>query len=122
MVSVDEELNLIHKKVYEIINNNSKNLSGEISNYISLLSDFSSNPETSNYIGKTLLSLRVFLGKQTSWDKEQIENSQKIIEDILNDASESERIDNGIFDPVFNLSKIMKLIDFLNTTLHTKEI
>lgn len=116
-ISVDEELNSIHKKVIEINNNIPQNSSNEISKFIRLLSDFNSNPEAINYIGQTLLSLRVFLGKQTEWDKKQIENAQKEIEDILKEASESERVDMGTFDPIFNLSKIMKLIDFLNSKL-----
>ncbi len=116
-ISVDEELNSIHKKVIEINNNIPQNSSNEISKFIRLLSDFNSNPEATNYIGQTLLSLRVFLGKQTEWDKKQIENAQKEIEDILKEASESERVDMGTFDPIFNLSKIMKLIDFLNSKL-----
>lgn len=116
-VSVDDELDLIHAKVMEVFNNMPQKSHEEISNYIRLLSNFNSNPEAINYIGQTLLSLRVFLGNHIEWDKEQVEIAQKEIEDILNEASESERAEMGTFNPIFNLSKIMKLIDFLNTKL-----
>lgn len=119
--SVDDELNLIHAKVMEASNNMPQKSHEEISNYIQRLSNFSSNPEAINYIGQTLLSLRVFLGNHTEWDKEQVEIAQKEIEDILNEASESERIEMGTFDPIFNLSKIMSLIDFLNDRLQETE-
>ena len=116
-VSVDDELSAIHTKVMEAFNNMPQKSYEEISKYIKLLSNFNSNPEATNYIGETLLSLRVFLGNHTEWDKEQVEIAQKEIEDILNEASESERVEMGTFDPIFNLSKIMRLIDFLNTKL-----
>lgn len=116
-VSVDKELDIIHTQVMEVFNHIPQKSHEEISKYIRLLSDFNSNPEAINYIGQTLLSLRVFLGNQTEWDREQIKIAQKEIEDILNEASESERVEMGTFDPIFNLSKIMKLIDFLNTKL-----
>ena len=116
-VPVDDELDSIHEKVMEVLNNMPQKSYEEISKYIKLLSNFNSNPEGTNYIGETLLSLRVFLGNHTEWDKEQVEIAQKEIEDILNEASESERVEMGTFDPIFNLSKIMRLIDFLNTKL-----
>lgn len=116
-VSVDDELNSIHEKVMQAFNNMPQKSYEEISKYIRLLSNFNSNPEAINYIGETLLSLRVFLSNHTEWDKEQVEIAQKEIEDILNEASESERVEMGTFDPIFNLSKIMRLIDFLNTKL-----
>lgn len=119
--SVDNELDLIHAKVMEVYNNTPQKSHEEILNYIRLLSNFNSNPEAINYIGQTLLSLRVFLGNHTEWDKEQVETAQKEIEDILNEASESERIEMGTFDPFFNLSKIMNLIDFLNDRLKETE-
>ena len=59
-VSVDDELDLIHAKVMEVFNNVPQKSHEEISNYIRLLSNFNSNPEAINYIGQTLLSLRVF--------------------------------------------------------------
>ena len=121
-VSVDNELNSIHAKVMEVFNNMPQKSHEEISKYIRLLSDFNSNPEAINYIGQTLLSLRVFLGNHPEWDKEQVEIVQNEIEDILNEASESERAEMGAFDPVFNLSKIMKLIDFLNAKLQECQI
>lgn len=37
--------------------------------------------------------------------KEQVEIAQKEIEDILNEATESERIEMGTFDPIFELVK-----------------
>ena len=117
-IPVDEELRLIHTQVEDICNNMPQKSFNEISNYINLLSDFNSNPEAINYIGQTLLSLRVFLGNQSEWDQEEIEVAQKEIEDILNEASESEIVKSGVFDPVFNPLKIMKLIDLLNTKLH----
>lgn len=120
-VSVDDELNLIHAKVMKVFNDMPQKSHEEISNYIRLLSNFNSNPEAINYIGNTLLSLRVFLGNHTEWDKEQVEIAQKEIEDILNEASESERIEMGTFDPIFNLSKIMNLIDFLKDKLQEAE-
>ena len=116
-ISVDKELDIIHAKVMEVLSSIPQKSNKEISEYIRRLSNFNSNPEATNYIGETLLSLRVFLGNQTEWDKEQVENAQKEIEDILNEASESERVEMGTFDPIFNLSKIMRLIDFLNTKL-----
>lgn len=116
-VSVDKELDTIHTQVMEVLGNIPQKSNKEISEYIRRLSNFNSNPEATNYIGETLLSLRVFLGNHTEWDKEQVEIAQKEIEDILNEASESERVEMGTFDPIFNLSKIMKLIDFLNTKL-----
>lgn len=116
-VPVDKELNVIHTHVLEIVNDIPQKSRDEISEYIKLLSDFNSNPESINYIGQTLLSLRVYLANQTEWDKEQVKNAQKEIEDILSEASESERVEMGAFDPIFNLSKIMRLIDFLNTKL-----
>lgn len=121
-VSVDNELNSFHAKVMEVFNNMPQKSHEEISKYIRLLSDFNSNPEAINYIGQTLLSLRVFLGNHPEWDKEQVEIVQNEIEDILNEASESERAEMGAFDPVFNLSKIMKLIDFLNAKLQECQI
>ncbi len=114
---VDEELDLIHMQVMELCNSIPQKPLNEITNYIKLLSDFNSNPEAINYIGQTLLSLRVFLGNQTGWDKKEVETAQKEIEDILNEASESERAEMGAFDPIFNLSKIMRLIDFLNAKI-----
>lgn len=120
-VSVDDELNSIHAKVMEVFDNMPQKSHEEISNYIRLLSNFNSNPEATNYIGQTLLSLRVFLGNHTEWDKEEVEIVQKEIEDILNEASESERVEMGTFDPIFNLSRIMKLIDFLNVKLQEVE-
>lgn len=120
-VSVDDELNLIHAKVMKAFNDKPQKSHDEISNYIRLLSNFNSNPEAINYIGQTLLSLRVFLGNHIEWDKEQVEIAQKEIEDILNEASESERIEMGTFDPIFNLSKIMNLIDFLKDKLQEAE-
>ena len=120
-ISVDKELNIIHSQVMEIYNDTSKKLSREIANYIKLLSDFNSNPEAINYIGQTLLSLKVFLGEQTEWDKDQIKVFQKEIEDILNEASEDERIRMGTFDPFFNLSKISRLIDFLKVKLQEEK-
>lgn len=116
-VSVDKELDTIHTQVMEVLGNIPQKSNKEISEYIRRLSNFNSNPEATNYIGETLLSLRVFLGNHTEWDKEQVEIAQKEIEDILNEASESERVEMGTFDPIFNLSKIMRLIDFLNTKL-----
>ena len=121
-VSVDDELNSIHAKVMEVFNNMPQKSHEEISKYIRLLSDFNSNPEAINYIGQTLLSLRVLLGNHPEWDKEQVEIAQNEIEDILNEASESGRAEMGAFDPVFNLSKIMKLIDFLNAQLQECQI
>lgn len=116
-IPVDEELDLIHMQVMELCNSIPQKSLNEITNYIKLLSDFNSNPEAINYIGQTLLSLRVFLGNQTGWDKKEVETAQKEIEDILNEASESERAEMGAFDPIFNLSKIMRLIDFLNAKI-----
>lgn len=121
-VSVDNELNAIHTKVMDAPNNMPQKSYEEISKYIKLLSNFNSNPEAINYIGETLLSLRVFLDNHTEWDKEQVEIAQKEIEDILNEASESERIEMGTVNPIFNLSKIMRLIDFLNTKLQEIKI
>lgn len=119
--AVDKELNVIHNKVREICNDKSKknsmDISKQISKYVNLLSNFNSNPESINYIGKTLLSLRVFLDEQSGWDEKQIKIAQKEIEDILNEASESNRVEMTGLDPIFNLSKIMKLLDFLNTKL-----
>ncbi len=120
-VPVDDELNSIHAMVMEVFNNMPQKSHEEISNYIRLLSNFNSNPEAINYIGQTLLSLRVFLANHTEWDKKQVEIAQKEIEDILNEASESERVEMGTFDPIFNLSKIMKLIDFLNAKLQESQ-
>lgn len=117
-IPVDEILNIIHMQVMEVCSSIPQKSVEEISNYIKLLSNFNSNPEATNYIGQTLLSLRVFLGNQDEWDKKQVEAAQKEIEDILNEASESERVEIGAFDPIFNLSKIMGLIDFLNAKLH----
>ncbi|MDE6024073.1 MAG: DUF4062 domain-containing protein [Lachnospiraceae bacterium] len=115
--SVDKELDTIHTQVMEVLGNIPQKSNKEISEYIRRLSNFNSNPEATDYIGETLLGLRVFLGNQTEWDKEQVEIAQKEIEDILNEAFESERVEMSTFDPIFNLSKIMKLIDFLNTKL-----
>lgn len=117
-IPVDEILNIIHMQVMEVCNSIPQKSVEEISNYIKLLSNFNSNPEATNYIGQTLLSLRVFLSNQDEWDKKQVEAAQKEIKDILNEASESERVEIGAFDPIFNLSKIMGLIDFLNAKLH----
>lgn len=116
-VSVDDELNTIHTNVMEVFNNMPQKSYEEISRYIKLLSNFNSNPEAKNYIGETLLSLRVFLCNHAEWNKEQVEIAQKEIEDILNEAFESERVEMSTFDPIFNVSKIMRLIDFLNTKL-----
>lgn len=114
MIPVEEELSKIHARVMEIFNSIPQNPQEEISEYIKLLSDFYSNPESINYIGQTLLSLRVFLSNQSEWDKEQVEVAQNKIKEILNEAYESERVEMGALDPIFNLSKIMWLIDFLN--------
>ncbi len=119
--AVDKELNAIHTQVMEIYKDTPKKASEEISKYIELLSDFNSNPESINYIGQTLLGLRVFLNEQTEWDHEQIESAQKEIEDILKEASESDRIEMSTLVPIFNLSKIMKLIDFLNAKLQEEK-
>lgn len=115
-VSVEEELNKIHTQVMEALDDISQNSQEKLSEYIKLLSDFNSNPETSNYMGQALLRLRVFLSNQIDWDKEQVEIAQNKIKEILDEASESERIESG-FAPIFNISKIMWLIDFLNTKL-----
>lgn len=120
--SVDKELDGIHNQVVEIYKDAPKKVSEEISKYIKRLSDFDSNPESINYIGQTLLSLRVFLDEQTEWDKEQIKIAQKEIKNILNEASESDRIEIGTLAPIFNLSKIMKLIDFLNAKLQEEKM
>ncbi len=119
--AVDKELNAIHTQVLDIYNDTPKKASEEISKYVKLLSDFDSNPESINYIGKTLLSLRVFLDEQTEWEEEQIRIAQKEIKDILYEASESDRIEMGMLVPIFNLSKIMKLLDFLNTKLQEEK-
>ena len=116
-IPVDEKLSAIHEQVITLCNSVQQEQFKEISNYIKLLSNFNSNPESINYIGQTLLSLRVFLGKQIGWDKKQVETAQKDIEKILEEASESERVEMGTFDPIFNLSRIMRLIDFLNSKL-----
>ncbi len=71
---------------------------------------------------KPLLSLRVFLGNQNGWDEGQIEMAQEEIEDILEEASECKRAEMGTFDPIFNLSKIMRLIDFLKGKLQEDKI
>lgn len=105
-VSVDDELNLIHAKVMKAFNDKPQKSHKEISNYINLLANFNSNPEAINYIGNTLLDLGVFLDNQTEWDKGQVELVQKEIKDILNEASESERIEMGTFDPIFILQKL----------------
>ena len=115
--SVDKQLDTIHTQVMEVLDNIPQKSNKEISEYIRRLSNFNSNPEATDYIGETLLGLRVFLGNQTEWDKEQVEIAQKEIEDILKEAFESERVEMSTFDPIFNLSKIMKLIDFLNIKL-----
>ena len=116
--TVDTELNAIHTQVMEVYNNNTPaQKSEEISKYIRLLSDFNSNPESVNYIGQTLISLRVFLDEQTEWDQKQIQIAQEEIKDILNEVSESGRRKVEGLDPYFNLSKIMNLIDILNAKL-----
>lgn len=120
-VSVDDELNLIHAKVMKAFNDKPQKSHKEISNYINLLANFNSNPEAINYIGNTLLDLGVFLDNQTEWDKGQVELVQKEIKDILNEASESERIEMGTFDPIFNLAKIKNIIDFLKEKLLESE-
>ena len=120
-VSVDDELNLIHAKVMKAFNDKPQKSHKEISNYINLLANFNSNPEAINYIGNTLLDLGVFLDNQTEWDKGQEELVQKEIKDILNEASESERIEMGTFDPIFNLAKIKNIIDFLKEKLQESE-
>lgn len=120
-VSVDDELNLIHAKVMKAFNDKPQKSHKEISNYINLLANFNSNPEAINYIGNTLLDLGVFLDNQTEWDKGQVELVQKEIKDILNEASESERIEMGTFDPIFNLAKIKNIIDFLKEKLQESE-
>ena len=63
----------------------------------------------------------MFLDNQTEWDKGQVELVQKEIKDILNEASESERIEMGTFDPIFNLAKIKNIIDFLKEKLQESE-
>lgn len=120
-VSVDDELNLIHAKVMKAFNDKPQKSHKEISNYINLLAKFNSNPEAINYIGNTLLDLGVFLDNQTEWDKGQVELVQKEIKDILNEASENERIEMGTFDPIFNLAKIKNIIDFLKEKLQESE-
>lgn len=120
-VSVDDELNLIHAKVMKAFNDKPQKSHKEISNYINLLANFNSNPEAINYIGNTLLDLGVFLDNQTEWDKGQVELVQKEIKDILNEASESERIEMGTFDPIFNLAKIKNIIGFLKEKLQESE-
>mgnify|MGYP000393598373 FL=1 len=120
-VSVDDELNLIHAKEMKAFNDKPQKSHKEISNYINLLANFNSNPEAINYIGNTLLDLGVFLDNQTEWDKGQVELVQKEIKDILNEASESERIEMGTFDPIFNLAKIKNIIDFLKEKLQESE-
>lgn len=121
-IPVCEKLNEIHTQVVNLCNDTSKKFHGQISEYIRSLSQFHSNPESINYIGQTLLSLRVFLNSQNNkWDKKEVKMAQKEIEDILEEASESKRMELGVFEPVFNLSKISKLIDFLNTKLQDTE-
>lgn len=120
-VSVDDELDLIHAKVMKTFNNTLQKSQKKISNYINLLANFNSNPEAINYIGNTLLDLGVFLDNQTEWDKGQVELVQKEIKYILNEASESERIEMGTFDPIFNLAKIKNIIDFLKDKLQEPE-
>lgn len=119
--SAKKELEIIHAQIIEIIDNPFRKSHREISEYIRRLSEFNSNPEALNYIGETLLSLRVFLGNQAEWDREQVKIAQKIIKEILDEASESDRIEMGAFDPIFNLSKIRELIDFLIIKLEEVE-
>lgn len=63
----------------------------------------------------------MFLDEQTEWDKKQIQIAQEEIKDILNEVSESIRTEVEGLDPIFNLSKIMKLIDILNAKLHEEK-
>lgn len=63
----------------------------------------------------------MFLDEQTEWDEKQIQIAQKEIKDILNEVSESSRTEEEGFDPIFSISKIMKLIDILNAKLHEEK-
>ncbi len=76
---------------------------------ISGLTDFNSNPESINYIGQTLMEIDEFLFEQSTLDAEDEDCAHKLIEEILQEASEDERTKMGVFDPIFNLDKIRKL-------------
>ena len=84
---------------------------GQLKKYIEKFSDFDSNPESINYIGESLISASVFLSMQNQLSQEDTKTAQILIKEILQEVSESERINMGVFAPIFNLSKIYDLIN-----------
>lgn len=91
----------------------------KLEEYIEKFSDFNSNPESLNYIGESLISASVFLSMQNQLSQEDTETAQLLIEEILQEASESERVSMGTFAPIFNLSKIYHLINIFQKGIDT---
>ena len=113
---IDEVLESIHQQVIDVINNTEKNSKYEIAGFIKGLSDFNSNPESINYLGETLLGVKVFLAnKKKDWGAESVDEALRVIEEILDRAFNDERLESGaLVDPIFDLTKVSWLIDYLN--------
>lgn len=112
-VVMDDFFKDIIAKVRNVKSKSSKE-DREIKKYIHELSNFNSNPEAVNYIGETLVGISVFLYNQNIINSNDVEHAQKLIKEILQEASEDERTKMGTFDPIFNLSKILELTTILH--------
>ena len=89
----------------------------EFREYIKGLTDFNSNPESINYIGQTLIEIDDFLCEQNTLNDADTNCARKLIEEILQEVSKDERTKMGMFDPIFNLEKILKLKTILRKGL-----
>ena len=114
-IIIDKVLEPIHQQVIDIVNSVKKNSNHEIVELVKDLSDFNSNPESLNYLGETLLGVKVFLTKKKKdWGAESVDKALEVIEEVLDKAFNDNRLGAGTFDPVFDLSKVSWLIDYLN--------
>lgn len=95
------------------VNSKTSRENREFQKYISRLSSFNSNPEAINYIGESLIGISVFLANQHTLHNDDVNHAQKLIKDILREASEDDRTEIGVLDSVFNLSKVLELVTIL---------
>ena len=122
-IIIDEVLGPIHQQVIDVVNSVKKDSKRDVLEFIKNLSDFNSNPESINYLGETLLSVKVFLtNKKEDWGAESVNEAQEVIEEVLDKAFNDDRLKAGIFDPVFDLTKISWLIDYLKQKIEENEM
>ena len=88
----------------------------KLDSLIHCLSEFHSNPEGIYYIGSTLIEIIVFLASSNLFEEDDRVVATKLVDEIINEASYDERLEAGIFDPIFNLVKINSLVKILLKT------